>query len=286
MSTSKTRTPMTRNDIPGSRIEVTPQGLCKFERIYAPNGSIDFKGIIDMKAVPSNEYSKSHLHINRGPGQCNGIMYMELSVARRVTAEFQKFRATQSVNVSDKESNDKKTVESKDKKSNDKRQRRPTTDDTKSDSVESNKRSVESNKKSIESNKKSAESNKRQRPTTDETKTESESIGQVLLYEGVLKKLVCPLTGLPFVDPVVAADGKTYSRSAFEQYITGWYLQQYHTAHLQSQIVHVVKRNVQNALNGFTGPIENVKSPVTGETLANHRVTPNHTIRDILALLL
>lgn len=39
--------------------------------------------------------------------------------------------------------------------------------------------------------------------------------------------LLCPITGMPFTDPVVAADGRTYERSAIKAYIKqhkgGWH---------------------------------------------------------------
>lgn len=63
------------------------------------------------------------------------------------------------------------------------------------------------------------------------------------------KFLICPITQKTFVDPVVAADGYTYSRAAFEQYIK-----------------------------------TSIDSPVTSEVLQNINVIENRVVRKIVEL--
>ena len=85
--------------------------------------------------------------------------------------------------------------------------------------------------------------------TTTTTTTNSQDTGGMQIQTP--EHFICSISGEIFKDPVIASDGQTYERASIEKWI---------------------------AQNGHS-----VTSPLTGATLSNHTLTPNHMVKSMIS---
>lgn len=250
---TKITTPISRL----TKVRVTPAGVCTFTVSSSKQTmTLDFASIIGVYPQPQTKDQGAHLFV----GWPIYMQYHEAVLICQVYRKWINLRA-QSLAVKKRAELDER------KRQRERALRVPLKKQEVAAESSSSGESDSGSDSESESESESETTTKRQRTDSDDD-SESDTDPWEEINKKLLESLICPLTGKPFEDPVMAADGHTYSRSAFEAYIR------------TNRTTRASRANKRGLCAG-----DKIKSPVTGTVLKNYNVVPNETVQKILTIL-